>query len=86
MIEGTGRIREKNVERVRNVTDSHQGRRKRDQREDAQCLTESVSNATQASWRKRLAMDLRWSKRVTVNCFREVLGRSPRRNIKVWLY
>lgn len=73
MIEGTGRIREKNVERVRNVTDSHQGRRKRDQREDVQCLTESVSNATQASWRKRLAMDLRWSKRVTVNCFREVL-------------
>jgi hypothetical protein len=73
MIEGTGRIREKNVERVRNVTDSHQGRRKRDQREDVQCLTESVSDATQASWRKRLAMDLRWSKRVTVNCFREVL-------------
>ena len=73
MIEGTGRIREKNVERVRNVTDSHQGRRKRDQREDVQCLTESISNATQASWRKRLAMDLRWSKRVTVNCFREVL-------------
>jgi len=50
-----------------------QGRRKRDQREDVQCLTESVSDATQASWRKRLAMDLRWSKRVTVNCFREVL-------------
>lgn len=73
MIEGTGRIREKNVERVRNVTDSHQGRRERDQREDVQCLTESVSDATQASWRKRLAMDLRWSKRVTVNCFREVL-------------